>query len=160
MEKQQILTSNAEVGERKFESPLRLKYRAEVGVIQRQIGGLEEIRQKLGLSQRKMAQLLLVDPSAWSRWVKEDSAPPHVFRALEWYMLLTKEAPSHAHSYWISTVQGQVRNIVKQSPAERRRTDEMEAQVLILRSQIRQLKWVLGAVASLSAILWLGLFLG
>ncbi len=66
-------------------------------------GSLEEVRKSLGFSQRKMAELLMVDPSAWTRWTKE-GAPPYVYRALEWYMLLSKEAPHQAHSYWLATV--------------------------------------------------------
>ncbi|MBK8202692.1 MAG: hypothetical protein IPK68_10385 [Bdellovibrionales bacterium] len=75
-------------------TPLRLKYEAETAVIQKRIGHLEDIRSSLGLSRRKMAQLLLVDPSAWTRWTKnEDSAPPHIFRALQWYMALIDKQP-------------------------------------------------------------------
>lgn len=75
-------------------TPLRLKYEAETAVIQKKIGHLEDIRNSLGLSRRKMAQLLLVDPSAWTRWTKnEDSAPPHIFRALQWYMALIDKQP-------------------------------------------------------------------
>lgn len=41
-----------------------------------------------------MAQLLLVDPSAWSRWVKDESKiPPHVIKALQWYLLLEQKDP-------------------------------------------------------------------
>ena len=83
----------------------RLKYEAQVDVIKRQVGDLEDIRQKLGLSRRKMCQLLMVDPSAWTRWMKE-GAPPSVYRALEWYVLLQKESPHQAHSYWLATVGG------------------------------------------------------
>ncbi len=71
----------------------RLKYEAEVDVIKKQFGDLESIRQELGLSRRKMCQLLLVDPSAWTRWTKE-GAPPYVYRALEWYLLLLKTGAS------------------------------------------------------------------
>ena len=45
----------------------RLKYEAQVNVIIDQIGDLEKIRKKLDLTQRKIAQLLLIDPSSWSR---------------------------------------------------------------------------------------------
>ncbi|NJL24092.1 MAG: hypothetical protein HC902_02180 [Calothrix sp. SM1_5_4] len=63
-------------------------------MIQRRFGGLEEMRAKLGLSRRKICQLLLVDPSAWSRWTAAGGqAPPHIFRALEWYLLLSEKDP-------------------------------------------------------------------
>jgi hypothetical protein len=54
-------------------------------VVQR-FGGLDEMRAKLGLSRRKMCEVLLVDASAWTRWTRHssaDSAPAHVFRTLE-----------------------------------------------------------------------------
>lgn len=86
-------------------SSLRLKYEAEVMVLRRKIGGLEEIRARLGLSSRKMAQLLMVDPSAWTRWVQGgDSAPPHVWRALAWYLALEEKYPGLDHQFWLSSV--------------------------------------------------------
>ena len=50
-------------------SPQRMKYEAQVQVIRSRIGGLEVVRARLGLSQRKICQLLMVDPSAWNRWL-------------------------------------------------------------------------------------------
>ncbi|HRK07383.1 MAG TPA: helix-turn-helix domain-containing protein [Pseudobdellovibrionaceae bacterium] len=86
-------------------SSLRLKYEAEVMVLRRKIGGLEEIRARLGLSSRKMAQLLMVDPSAWTRWVQGgDSAPPHIWRALAWYLALEEKYPGLDHQFWLSSV--------------------------------------------------------
>ena len=86
-------------------SSLRLKYEAEVMVLRRKMGGLEEIRARLGLSSRKMAQLLMVDPSAWTRWVQGgDSAPPHVCRALAWYLALEEKFPGLDHQFWLSSV--------------------------------------------------------
>lgn len=81
----------------------RLHYEAQVQVIRRQIGGLEEIRGKLGLSQRKICQLLMVDPSAWTRWTKSgvDQAPPHIYRALQWYMSLQEKIPGLTPSYFL-----------------------------------------------------------
>ena len=74
---------------------LRLRYESEARVILRQLGGMEGVRKTLGLSQRKISQLLLVDPSAWSRWVKDESkTPPHVIRALQWYLQLEQKDPS------------------------------------------------------------------
>lgn len=70
----------------------RLQYEAEVAVIRKKLGTLEDIRQSLGLSRRKMAHLLMVDPSAWSRWTKpEASVPPHIYRGLQWYMALIEK---------------------------------------------------------------------
>jgi len=81
----------------------RMLYEAQVQAIQQQIGGLEEVRQKLGLSQRKICQLLMVDPSAWNRWTAttENSAPPHVWRSLQWYFALKKEIPGLSENYFL-----------------------------------------------------------
>lgn len=84
---------------------LRLKYEAEAEVIQKRLGNLEAIRSQLGLSQRKMAQLLLVDPSAWTRWTKGgEKAPPHVYRMLQWYLALEEKYPALDANFWVSTV--------------------------------------------------------
>lgn len=73
---------------------LRMKYEAECQVIRKKLGGLEDIRKNLGMTQRKMCQLLMVDPSAWSRWQKnEDQIPPHIYRSLQWYLALIEKAP-------------------------------------------------------------------
>ncbi|NQZ00711.1 MAG: hypothetical protein HRT45_08585 [Bdellovibrionales bacterium] len=78
----------------KTKSSLRIKYEAEKRSLEKQLGSLEEIRSRLGLSQRKMAQLLMVDPSAWTRWIKDpDKVPPHVYRSLQWYLELTEKQP-------------------------------------------------------------------
>ena len=80
--------------EPKSRSSQRLKYEAEVSVIKSKIGELEDVRQSLGLSQRKISQLLMVDPSAWTRWVSgKTQAPAHVFRALQWYLALIEKHP-------------------------------------------------------------------
>ena len=83
---------------------LRMHYEAQVSVIQKQSGNLEEIRGSLGLSQRKMAQLLLVDPSTWTRWTKHgDEAPPHIWRALQWYLALREKIPGLTPQYFLGT---------------------------------------------------------
>lgn len=86
----------------KSKSSLRMTYEAQVEVIKRQIGGLEELRSKLGLSQRKMAQLLLVDPSAWTRWLaNEKQIPPHIWRSLQWYFSLQEKIPGLTPQYFL-----------------------------------------------------------
>src|SRR4051812_48315320 len=57
--------------DRRAKSSHRMHYEAQVEVIRRQLGDLKKIRQNLGLSQRKICQLLMVDPSAWTRWTKQ-----------------------------------------------------------------------------------------
>src|SRR5258708_7833509 len=86
----------------KAKTSLRLKYEAEAQVILKKLGGLNGIRLELGLSQRKICQLLLVDPSSWSRWLQDQSkVPPHILRALEWYMALMEKYPGFDINFWI-----------------------------------------------------------
>lgn len=93
-------TSNLNV-----KSSQRMKYDAEVKMIQNRWGDLESIRRKLGLSQRKMAQLLMVDPSAWTRWVREaGEAPPHIYRSLSWFMTLQEKHPENSLYQWLAGV--------------------------------------------------------
>lgn len=95
--------SEGELGPRSKTS-LRMHYEAQVSVIQKQLGNLDEIRGNLGLSQRKMAQLLMVDPSSWTRWTRNgDEAPPHIWRALQWYLALNEKLPGLTPQYFIST---------------------------------------------------------
>lgn len=99
-----LLEDSQEALNPRSKTSLRMHYEAQVSVIQRQIGSLEEVRLKLGLSQRKMAQLLLVDPSSWTRWNRpEDEAPPHIWRALQWYLTLQEKIPGLTPQYFINT---------------------------------------------------------
>ncbi|HEX4924041.1 MAG TPA: hypothetical protein VFV50_08140 [Bdellovibrionales bacterium] len=66
-------------------SALRFQYEARAEVIKREIGDLEEVRRSLGLTRREICQILMVDPSAWTRWVQQ-GAPPHIYQALSWYL--------------------------------------------------------------------------
>jgi transcriptional regulator with XRE-family HTH domain len=92
-----------EAGSRQISSPLRMQYEAEVNLLIKKLGSLEDIRQMLGLSQRKMCQLLMVDPSAWSRWIKAGGgAPPHIYRALAWYLALENKYPALDVGFWLS----------------------------------------------------------
>ncbi len=92
-------------GDSRVKSSLRMKYEAEVQAVKKQNGDLEAIRRQLGLSKRKMAQLLLVDPSAWTRWTSEEGeAPPHIYRALHWYLLLQEKHPEYRSSLWLNAV--------------------------------------------------------
>ena len=85
---------------------LRMNYEAQVAVIKKQIGDLEAIRVDLGLTQRKMAQLLLVDPSTWTRWVKGgDNVPPHIWRALHWYLTLKEKVPGLTPQFFLTNLQ-------------------------------------------------------
>lgn len=89
----------------KAKTSLRMKYEAEVSAFKKREGDLEDIRRSLGLSKRKICQLLMVDPSAWTRWTKKDAeAPPHIYRALEWYLLLQEKHPEYKSSLWLNAV--------------------------------------------------------
>lgn len=82
--------------ESRVKSATRMRYEAEVKFLIEQNGGLEQIRERLGLSRRKMCQLLLVDPSAWTRWTApEGEAPPHIYRALDWYLSIMEKDPEY-----------------------------------------------------------------
>lgn len=73
-------------------TPLRHEYLQKKAQIENEYGDLEEIRKKLGLSRRKICQLLLVDPSAWTRWTRsQEGAPPHIYQSLRWYLKLKEE---------------------------------------------------------------------
>jgi len=63
-------------------------------LIKSQIGEVEDVRKSLGLSQRKMCQLLLIDPSTWSRWVTgKTEPPPYVYRMLQWGLAVMEKYP-------------------------------------------------------------------
>ena len=123
---------------------LRIQYEAQVEVIRRQIGGLEAAREKLGLSQRKMAQLLLVDPSAWSRWTKAggEDAPVHIYRALQWYLALQEKIPGLTPQYFIGkdpevlhvTAMKHLKNEAQQ------RTEEMQDLAQTMNLQLQELQ--------------------
>lgn len=88
-------------------TPQKLKYSAEVSVIKSKLGDLDEIRSKLGLSQRKISQLLMVDPSAWTRWIQgKTPTPPHIYRSLQWYMaLIEKNSEWHPQNSFMRAFQ-------------------------------------------------------
>ena len=114
----------------------RMLYEAQVVAIQQQIGGLEQVREKLGLSQRKICQLLMVDPSAWTRWTgNEGSAPPHVWRALQWYFALKKEIPGLNENYFLSH---EMR--LRDRDAQQYRINEMRHQMEALQEQLAGLR--------------------
>jgi len=79
----------------KFET-LNAEYKSITDQIKKEIGSLEEIRTRLALSRRAICKLLMVDPSAWTRWTKSKDgvdAPPHIYQALKWYLQLIGKNP-------------------------------------------------------------------
>ncbi|MFK8138110.1 MAG: hypothetical protein AB8E15_07110 [Bdellovibrionales bacterium] len=76
---------------------------SELASIKVRTGDIETIRKNLGLSRRKISQLLLVDPSAWTRWCSKDKdAPAYIYRSLEWYLLVQKKHPQLSHGFWMN----------------------------------------------------------
>ncbi len=64
------------------------------GLIKSQIGDIEEVRKGLGLSKRKMCQMLLIDPSTWTRWTTGKTVPPpYVYRMLQWGLAVMDRYP-------------------------------------------------------------------
>ena len=86
----------------KAKTSLRIRYEAESQMILKKFGGLSGIQVKLTLSQRKICQLLMVDPSSWSRWITDEAkTPPHILRALEWYLALNDKYPGFDVNFWL-----------------------------------------------------------
>lgn len=111
---------------------LRLKYEAETRVFRSKFGGLEDVRRRLNLSRRQMCQLLLVDPSAWTRWARdEERVPPHIYRALEWY--LTLESRSELHPQLSRLYLGSIK-------ASDHRIEELIYEISDLKQQLRRSK--------------------
>lgn len=106
----ELLSENSEIelnkkNNRRATSSQKMKYTAETQVIKQKWGDIETIRIKLGLSQRKMAQLLMVDPSAWTRWIKnEEQVPPHIYRSLSWFLTLQEKHPEAHPYFWLAGV--------------------------------------------------------
>jgi DNA-binding transcriptional regulator YiaG len=71
-------------------SSRRLRHEAQTKVFRDQKGSLEAIRKGLGLRPSQICEILKVHPSAWTRWVKTQKAPPHVYQMLEWYLEILK----------------------------------------------------------------------
>lgn len=140
------IPAGAEIGlDRKVKSSHRMHYEAQVEVIKRQLGDLEQIRQSLGLSQRKICQLLMVDPSAWTRWTKQgDQAPPHIYRALQWYMILQEKLPGLTPQYFVGKDPEVLHQAaLRQIQAEAQKREEFEEafsfQTLSMDKQIQEL---------------------
>lgn len=150
-------------------SAVRLNYEAQVKVIKGQIGDLENIRSSLDLSQRKMAQLLLVDPSSWSRWTqKGDDVPPHIYRALQWYMILQEKIPGLNSSYFLqkdisllkkdieATLTKRMDELVFNSASE---NDRFEGEILDLKQKLKDAEDAQMAISKHLKRLYLVIFL-
>ncbi len=129
----------------KSKSSLRMHYEAQAQVIQNQIGDLETVRARLGLSARKMCQLLLVDPSAWTRWKKGENPPPHVWRALQWFMTIQEKIPGLTPQYFVGkdpavvqeNILAQFREVQLQSENLHQKNVDLEGKVKNLEGAVR-----------------------
>jgi transcriptional regulator with XRE-family HTH domain len=125
----------------KAKTSQRLKYEAEITVLKREMGGLEDIRLKLGFSRRKICQLLMVDPSAWTRWTANESdAPPHIYQALKWYL--------DSKSFQVSRVEEELNNLKRENA---RLNDDLTC----VRAQISRMMIGVAFIGVLAVILWL-----
>ncbi|MBX2995990.1 MAG: hypothetical protein KF681_14285 [Bdellovibrionaceae bacterium] len=129
---------------------LRMTYEAQAEVLKVQIGDLEAIRSKLGLSQRKMAQLLLVDPSAWTRWNKTGQVPPHIYRSLQWYLALKEKIPGLSNEYFLAP---QANMNLRELRQEIDRLKQPSPENSELRSRVQSLETSLKSVRRLNLIL-------
>lgn len=142
--------------ESRIKSPQKMRYSAEVEIIKKKWGDLEDIRKTLGISQRKMSQLLMVDPSAWTRWTKYKQDPPaHIYRALSWFLLLQEKDPSLANPFlWLQSV---ARPRIPKSEVQAMGMEIKEGILLEyqekLESSQRRMKWLLMLNLSLLTIL-------
>jgi transcriptional regulator with XRE-family HTH domain len=146
----------------------RMHYEAQVEVIKKQVGDLETVRSQLGLTQRKMAQLLMVDPSAWTRWTRQnDQAPPHIFRALQWYMTLQEKIPGLTPQYFIGkdpevlnrAVIQRLEGLEARNSELRAQKEDLEARVGLLSHQVQANRVgffmvVIGALIMALALYW------
>lgn len=120
---------------------LRMVYEAQAEVIRRQIGELDEVREKLGLNARKICQLLMVDPSAWNRWTRTgQTAPPHIWRALQWYMIVQEKLPGLTPQFFIERIVPRVdRRTHDWVENLGQQTQKLDLEILELQSQSQRL---------------------
>jgi transcriptional regulator with XRE-family HTH domain len=137
-------------------SSQKMRYEAEVSLIKKKWGSLEEIRKTLGMSQRKMCQLLMVDPSAWTRWSRSQTdAPPHIYRSLNWFLLLQEKDPSLAgnpHLWLQSVARPPMPKAEIRALQEEVHTHILENSHLEREATNRRIQWLIGANITLVTI--------
>jgi transcriptional regulator with XRE-family HTH domain len=118
---------------RKAALELKERYRAETDFLRQKLGSLEQIRRDLGLSQRKMSELLLVDPASWNRWVKQDRAPSYIYKSLQWFLALRDRNPEIASLAWLKTHSTERNTLYLEE-----RIEELSRQIELLKRQAPQ----------------------
>ncbi len=140
--------------EPRLKTALRLKYEAEVRAFKTRYLSIENVRKTLGFSQRKMCQLLMVDPSAWSRWMKDETKiPPHIYRALEWLLLSQEKNPD-----LLRVMSAGLMSSGGGSGVSKAETQALEGKIQALEGEIHELKRKNLAATAKFMILLLGLF--
>ena len=138
----------------KKKTSMRHRFEAEAEVISHEIGHLELIRRKLELSQRGISQLLLVDPSAWHRWVSgKTPAPPHIYRMLEWYFLIKEKHPALAAKFYEARATFDDKKVIvleKASSEQKVLFSTVQEELTFLRDQ--QKNWQLERLALVSRV--------
>ncbi len=79
------------------------RYRLETSFLAEKLGSLSQIRRELGLSQRKISELFLVDPASWNRWERKGRAPGYIYKSIQWFLALRQRNPEMASLAWLKT---------------------------------------------------------
>lgn len=141
----------------KVRTGLSMKYEAQVSVIRGQIGEISEIKQKLDINSRGLAQLLLVDPSAVTRWTRDGaSAPPMVYRALQWYLALQEKVPGLTPQYFVGR-DGRVdvaKTRLESEALEHRFRSEVEQLRRTLEKERKKLRWAVTGMVLTQILLY------
>lgn len=99
---------------------LTVQYIKEKEKIIAEHGSLQEMRLKLGMSKSKIANMLLVKPSTWSRWEKNpEKAPPYIFQSVKWFLMLstnssdmrTSTIPEFLYENQLKVIGGELKKI-------------------------------------------------
>ncbi len=90
-----------------------MTFEAKAERIKKQLGSLDAVIKSLGINQRQMAQLLLVDPSTMNRWIKnQEQVPPHIWRSIEWYMTLEQKTPGLSAEHFIGKSKDDINQVI------------------------------------------------
>ena len=111
-------------------SEIQERYRLEAEFLAEKLGSLGQIRRDLGLSQRKISELFLVDPASWNRWEKKGRAPGYIYKSVQWFLALRERHPEIASLAWLKTQAGE------------KRSHFFEQELARLKEEVRELKSV------------------
>ena len=104
-------------------------------LIRKQIGSIEQIRLSMGLNKKRMCELLLIDPSTWTRWCSgKTPVPPTVYRTLQWGLAVMDKHPEF-HPLMISKI-----NTTSESTTNKTKSLPVNTEALILKEEILELK--------------------